>query len=102
MVRNGRNGDALRNLLSDTKFKIKLHAACVSHERLAKELAMPRVPRRYQWAQEACYHLMDRGQNREAIFSDDEDYGAFLALVARYRDRFAFRLYHYCLMTNHF
>ena len=27
---------------------------------------MPRVPRRWQWTEEACYHLMDRGHNREA------------------------------------
>jgi hypothetical protein len=45
---------------------------------------------------------MDRGHDREAVFADDEDRSAFLGLVARYRDRFGFRLYHYCLMTNHF
>ena len=26
----------------------------------------------------------------------------FLGLLARYRDRFGLRLYHYCLMSNHF
>ena len=34
---------------------------------------MPRTPRRCQWTEEACYHLMDRGHNREMIFVDDED-----------------------------
>ena len=63
---------------------------------------LPRVPRRYQWASEACFHLMDRGHNREDIFADDEDRAAFLGLVERYRKRFGFRLYHYCLMRNHF
>jgi putative transposase len=63
---------------------------------------MPRLPRRWQWTDEACYHLMDRGHDREAVFLDDEDRGAFLGLVQRYRQRFDFRLYHYCLMTNHF
>jgi putative transposase len=63
---------------------------------------MPRVPRRYQWASEACFHLMDRGHNREEVFTDDEDRAAFLGLVERYRTRFRFRLYHYCLMSNHF
>jgi putative transposase len=63
---------------------------------------MTRVPRRWQWAAEACYHLMDRGHNREAVFLDDEDRRAFLGLVDRYRRRFGFRLYHYCLMSNHF
>jgi REP element-mobilizing transposase RayT len=63
---------------------------------------MPRLPRRLQWAREACYHLMDRGHDRQPIFSDDQDCRAFLALVRRYPDRFGFRLYHYCLMPNHF
>jgi putative transposase len=45
---------------------------------------------------------MNRGHNREAVFADDDDRRAFLDLVAQYRDRFAFRLFHYCLMTNHF
>jgi putative transposase len=45
---------------------------------------------------------MDRGHDRQPIFADDEDRRAFLGLVRRYRDRFHFGLYHYCLMTNHF
>lgn len=63
---------------------------------------MGRMPRRNEWAEEACYHLMNRGHNREAIFLDDEDRHAFLGLVDRYRKRFGFRLYHHCVMTNHF
>ncbi len=62
---------------------------------------MSRVPRRWQWAEEACYHLMDRGHDREPTFLDDDDRRAFLGLVDRYRRRFGFRLYHYCLMDNH-
>jgi len=26
---------------------------------------VPRVPRHLQWAEEACFHLMNRGHNRE-------------------------------------
>jgi putative transposase len=63
---------------------------------------MPRLPRREQWTDAACYHIMDRGHNRETVFLDDEDRGFFLKLLARYRDRFALRLYHYCLLDNHF
>jgi putative transposase len=44
---------------------------------------------------------MDRDHDRQPIFADDTDQRAFLDLVARYRDRFGFRLYYYCLMTNH-
>src|SRR5437870_3620615 len=63
---------------------------------------MPRLPRRWQWTEAACYHLMDRGHNRESVFADDEDRARFLARLARYRDRFGLRLYHYGLMGNHF
>jgi REP element-mobilizing transposase RayT len=63
---------------------------------------MSRIPRRHQWASEACNHLMNRGNDREAIFTDDEDRHAFLGVVQRYQRRFGFRLYHYCLMSNHF
>ena len=63
---------------------------------------MSRSPRRQQWTDEACYHVMNRGDNREQIFGDDDDRRHFLLLLARYQKRFGLRLYHYCLMTNHF
>lgn len=44
----------------------------------------------------------NRGHDRTDLFFDDDDHRAFLDLLARYRDRFRFRLEHYCLMTNHF
>src|SRR5438132_11933839 len=65
-------------------------------------LAMPRRPRRACWTDAACYHVMNRGQNRATIFADDNDRQYFLALLARYSQRLAVRLYHYCLMSNHF
>ncbi|HWG44720.1 MAG TPA: transposase [Gemmataceae bacterium] len=63
---------------------------------------MPRIPRRHLWTDAACYHILNRGHNRTAIFADDEDRIVFLSLLARYRQRYAFRLFHYCLMSNHF
>ena len=39
---------------------------------------------------------------RETIFHDDEDRARFLQRLAEYRDRFELRIYHYCLMGNHF
>jgi hypothetical protein len=59
---------------------------------------MPRAARRWQWTESACYHL--RGHARETVFHDDEDRAFFVTLLAR--DRFGLRLYHYCLMDNHF
>ena len=63
---------------------------------------MPRIPRRHLWTDAACYHILNRGHNRTTIFADEEDRLAFLNLLARYRKRYGFRLYHYCLMSNHF
>ena len=63
---------------------------------------MPRVPRRSQVVQGTYYHLMNRGHNREVLFRDDVDYRYFLTLLCRYQGRFTQRLFHYCLMPNHF
>ncbi|HZU38672.1 MAG TPA: transposase [Gemmataceae bacterium] len=63
---------------------------------------MPRVPRQAQQATGCYYHVMNRGHNREVVFACDEDYRYFLDLVDRYRQRFPWRLYHDCLMGNHF
>ena len=63
---------------------------------------MPRVPRRLQLSDAVCFHIINRGHNRETIFTDDVDRFEFLRLLARYWDRFGFALYHYCLMSNHF
>ncbi|HEX5271443.1 MAG TPA: transposase [Gemmataceae bacterium] len=62
---------------------------------------MPRAARRHQWTEAACYHVLNRGHDRGTLFHD-ADRTRFLELVARYRDRFGVRLYHYCLMGNHF
>jgi hypothetical protein len=48
---------------------------------------MPRVPRRFQIGDAVCFHVMDRGHNREAILVDDTDRRAFPDLFARYRER---------------
>ena len=63
---------------------------------------MPRLPRQYQWTEAACYHLINRGHNREILFADDADRSCFLTLLAQYRRRFSLRIYHFCLMPNHF
>src|SRR5437763_555459 len=63
---------------------------------------MPRVPRRHQRAAAVYFHVMNRGHNREVVFQTDADHVYFLELLQRYRERFAVRLYHYCLMSNHF
>jgi putative transposase len=63
---------------------------------------MPRRARRLLWTEGACYHVLNRGHARETLFHDSDDHRAFLSILDRYRVRFGLRVYHYCLMTNHF
>ena len=47
------------------------------------------------------YHVITRGNDRQDIFHSTDDYLKFLSLLARHKDKSAFYLYAYCLMTNH-
>ncbi len=47
------------------------------------------------------YHVLNRGNNQQAIFIDDGDYPCYLDVLKRYKVRFGFKLFSYCLMTNH-
>ncbi len=47
------------------------------------------------------YHIMLRGINRQKIFLDEEDHRHFLEVLEHCREISEFRLYAYCLMSNH-
>ena len=47
------------------------------------------------------FHVLDRGNNRQIIFHDDEDFVYFLKLLKKYKKELKFRVYHFCLMPNH-
>lgn len=49
----------------------------------------------------AVYHVIVRGNERRAVFRDDEDRRGYLDRLAKYRGRFGFRLLAFCLMGNH-
>jgi putative transposase len=51
---------------------------------------------------DGVYHVTARGIERRAIFPDDADCVAFLAVLERTVDRFAWRCLAYCLMHNHY
>jgi putative transposase len=61
---------------------------------------MPRRPR--PLADGLLYQALNRGNNRAAVFGDADDYRLFLTALAKTQQRYPFRLYGYCLMTNHF
>jgi putative transposase len=49
----------------------------------------------------AVYHVIARGNEQRDVFRDDSDRELYLCRLARYQTQFRFRLYAYCLMTNH-
>jgi putative transposase len=50
----------------------------------------------------ALYHLLCRGDRREAIFLDDRDREMFLATLGEICQRNAWRVHAYVLMSNHY
>lgn len=61
---------------------------------------MPRIARAL--TDNACYHLINRGNGRQQVFHKDGDYRAFIDLMQTTREKFAVRLHAWCLMPNHF
>jgi len=49
----------------------------------------------------AIYHIRQRGNNGQQLFKETQDYSKFISLIKRYKDKYSFELYNYCLMGNH-
>lgn len=49
----------------------------------------------------ALYHVMCRGNNGEYILKEDEDKQTYLDLIKKYKERYGFKIYSYCIMDNH-
>ncbi|GJL66565.1 MAG: transposase [Nitrospirales bacterium] len=47
------------------------------------------------------HHVVQRGHNRKAVFVEDSDYQYYLDNLEEGKQRFAVKVYAYCLMTNH-
>lgn len=67
---------------------------------LTDSAVMPRTARSAKAG--ACYHVMNRGNNRARIFCRSADYREFLQLIVAAQDRIPLRLLAACLMPNHF
>jgi putative transposase len=50
----------------------------------------------------AIYHVMSRGDRREAIFRDDADREKFLETLTEACAKTGWQVHAYCLMGNHF
>ena len=59
---------------------------------------MPRTARasRANW----CYHVLNRGNGRAEVFHKDEDYAAFIRVLARTLEATPMRLCGFCLMPS--
>ncbi len=60
---------------------------------------MPRRPRMYVAG--VPYHVVQRGNNREAFFFASEDYQFYLHLLSNVLIRYKVSMHAYILMTNH-
>lgn len=49
----------------------------------------------------AVYHIIARGNNREAVFQESEDKAKYLSLIEKYKQKHHFLLYAFVLMDNH-
>ena len=54
------------------------------------------------WYPGATYHVMSRGNRRNAIFADTSDYIWFLEYMKKIKEKYPFKIHSICLMTNHF
>ncbi|MFH1888481.1 MAG: transposase [Candidatus Omnitrophota bacterium] len=48
-----------------------------------------------------CYHIIQRGNQKQKIFLEDVDFNKYLEILVHYKRKYHFKLYAYCLMPNH-
>ncbi|NQU95650.1 MAG: transposase [Candidatus Omnitrophica bacterium] len=49
----------------------------------------------------ACYHIITRGNQKQRIFSENNDHARYLGILKRAKKKYKISLYSYCLMPNH-
>jgi putative transposase len=86
--------------LDQSKKLVSVQFSLDQRRRLCEPGTMGRLPRPVDDG--LIYHALNRGNNRADIFTDDADHGAFRETLARTQVRYPFRLFGYCVMTNHF
>lgn len=60
---------------------------------------MPRAPR--QKSKSGIYHIMLRGINGQVIFKDEDDFHKFTETIQGYKAISNYKVFAYCLMSNH-
>lgn len=51
--------------------------------------------------QDYIYHVLSRGNNKQDVFKTESDFVKYMDILNICKEKHAFRLYHYVLMTNH-
>nr|WP_268744048.1 transposase [Anoxybacillus ayderensis] len=54
------------------------------------------------WVPHLFYHIVCRGNRRDPLFKETNDFRAFLHILEQLHEKIPFELASYCLMTNHF
>jgi putative transposase len=60
---------------------------------------MPRTARVF--VQNACYHIITRGNQKQDVFYEPSDFRHYLKLIYKYKIKHKCYIYGYCLMNNH-
>ena len=60
------------------------------------------MPRKLRIIEAAFYHVISRGNLKDAIFLEPCDYDFFLSLLLKVKKNFDLRVHAFCLMTNHY
>ena len=62
-------------------------------------ISMARKPRIHY--EGALYHVLVRGNNRSYIFRSKDNKEEYKTIISKYKKRYRFKLYAYCIMDNH-
>jgi putative transposase len=54
------------------------------------------------WVPHRFYHIVCRGNRRDPLFKETNDFLAFLHILHQLHEKIPFEIAAYCLMTNHF
>lgn len=63
---------------------------------------MPAYPRRHQLLGNLAYHVLNRGNARQVVFHDGEDFKKFEAILREYKNRAGIRFYHWAVLPDHY
>lgn len=52
-------------------------------------------------AAQAVFHVVNRGNNRQIIFSSADELDEYHSILKKYKEKFSMHIYHYVFMPNH-